>query len=276
MRIRGELVASMVAVLAAAGLALGACGPKDAKSDTAPASTPPAATLEEPPAKPAAPFSFAETTQDAEVKLTLDKKLAVWPVLHRQLYDLEVPELRKFAAEAKVQRDETKGQAYHPPPYAREISWTLAAASGRVVSLEQTWYENTGGAHPNHGYGALLWDTTSRKPLQPASLFTAGGDAAMDKALCDGLAAAKAKKGAGDWDRQTWPCPRWREAEFVLVASTEAGKFGGLTFLFDPYEVGPYAEGEYEVTLPWTVFRGVIAPGYAADFGGQPKVAVKD
>ncbi len=272
MRTRGGM-AAMAAPVAAMGLALCACGPKDADSDTAPASTPPAASMDQPQAKaaPAPALGFGETTADATVKLTLAKDLTRWPALHRQLYELEVPELRKFAAEAKVQRDGMKGQDYQPPAYAREISWSLAAASPRLVSLKQTWYENTGGAHPNHGYGALLWDTGSKRPVRPEDLFLSGSDAAIDKALCDGLAAAKAKKGAGDWDRQAWPCPKWREAEFVLAPSTQAGRFGGLTFLFDPYEVGPYAEGEYEVTLPWALFRGVLAPAWAGEFGGQPK-----
>jgi hypothetical protein len=261
-----------MAVAAAAGLlALGACGPKDADSDTAPASTPPAATVEQPAARPAAPFSFSETKPDAEVKLTLDRRLVRWPALHRQLYDLEVSELRKFAADAKVQRDEMKGQDYQPPPYARELTWSVSGATPRLVSLEQTWYENTGGAHPNHGFGTLLWDTATRKPLDASALFVAGDDAGIDKALCDGLAAAKAKKGAGDWDRQNWPCPKWREAKFVLVPTADGGRFNGLTFLFDPYEVGPYAEGEYEVTLPWTVFRNVLAPAWAAEFGEAPR-----
>jgi hypothetical protein len=255
-----------------AALALSACERKAAGSDTAPASTPPAATMEQAQtAKPAPALGFGETTADATVKLTLGREVARWPALHRQLYQLEVPELRKFAAEAKVQRDEMRGQEYQPPPYDREIGWALSAASPRLVSLRQTWYENTGGAHPNHGYGALLWDTASKRPLQPAAIFAAANDAAIDKALCDGLAAAKTKKGIDDWDREAWRCPKWREAEFVLTPSTEAGRFGGLTFLFDPYEVGPYAEGEYEVALPWTVFRGALAPAWAGEFGGAPK-----
>jgi hypothetical protein len=122
----------------------------------------------------------------------------------------------------------------------------------------------------------VLWDAAARKMLEPGALFVAGGDAAIQKALCEGLKAAKAERMPGeDLSDDSWACPEWRKSRFVLVPSTEPGKLGGLTFLFDPYEVGSYAEGDYEVTLPWTVFKAVLAPTWAGEFGGAPKVPAK-
>ena len=73
---------------------------------------------------------------------------------------------------------------------------------------------------------------------------------------------AKAAKGV-EWDPESFPCPKWRESHFVLAPSTVPGKIGGLVFLFDPYAVGAYAEGEYEVTLPQALFTAVLAPAGA-------------
>ena len=270
---RGGLAAQIRAVGTAAGmLALCACGPRDADSDTAPASTPPAASVDQPPAKAAAPLSFAETTADAEVKLSIDKAIGRWPALHKGLYDGEVRALRIFAATARSDRAEMASEDFQPPAYADEIGWMVTAQSPRLLSLQRDEYVYTGGAHPNHASGAIIWDLRAQRPVKPSGLFVAGDDATIDKALCDAIAAEKKARGTfDDWDRGTWPCPSWRSARFVLAPSTEAGKVGGVTFLFDPYDIGPYAEGAYSATLPWTTFRGVIAPAWAGEFGGEPK-----
>ena len=42
-------------------------------------------------------------------------------------------------------------------------------------------------------------------------------------------------------------------------------------FLIGPYQVGPYAEGSYEVTVPQAAFRALLAPAYADEFAGTPK-----
>ena len=56
----------------------------------------------------------------------------------------------------------------------------------------------------------------------------------------------------------------------MLAPSTTPGKAGGLIFLIGPYQVGPYAEGGYEVAIPQSVFRSLLAPAYADEFAGQP------
>lgn len=263
-----------IAALAAAGLMLSACAPRDSKSDAAAASTPAQATLEEPaPEAPRIPLDFSQTTPDAEVSLKLDKAIERWPQFHRKVYDEEVAALKKFAADAKTDRDGMKGESFQPPPYGSDTGYEPSAATARLVSFRRTWFESTGGAHPNHGSSGVLWDTAARRTIEPAALFIAGNDAAIQKALCDGLKAAKAEKMPGeDLSQDTWGCPEWRKSKFALTPSTEAGKLGGLTFLFDPYEVGSYAEGDYEVTLPWTVFKAVLAPAWAGEFGGAPKL----
>ena len=55
-----------------------------------------------------------------------------------------------------------------------------------------------------------------------------------------------------------------------MTAGSVSGKAAGLTFLIGPYQVGPYAEGAYEVVVPATVFRSMLATAYAGEFAGQP------
>ena len=54
------------------------------------------------------------------------------------------------------------------------------------------------------------------------------------------------------------------------LALIYAGKFGGITVLFSPYDVGPYAEGAYIITVPASELEGKLTPDWSARFGGEP------
>ena len=270
-------VRGTIAALVGTGLLAGACAPHDTRSDAAAASTPPAATVDEPaPEKPATPLHFKQEAADATVSLDFDTRIERWPLLHQQLFSREVPELKAFAAQAREDRQAMQGESFQPGPYARSLTYAPTASSARLVSVKTTWFENTGGAHPNHGWDGLLWDPAAHRPVDPAALFVSGDFPQIQKALCDAISVAKKDKtGARDWDQETWPCPDWRKSKFVLLASTEPGKFGGVSFLFDPYEVGAYAEGEYQATLPWTVLKPALKSAWAGEFGGAPVLPQK-
>ena len=55
----------------------------------------------------------------------------------------------------------------------------------------------------------------------------------------------------------------------MLTPGTVDGKAAGLTFLIGPYQAGPYVEGGYEIAVPATLFRSLLAAAYAGEFGGQ-------
>ncbi|MGZ8362896.1 MAG: DUF3298 domain-containing protein [Caulobacteraceae bacterium] len=263
---RPLILTVLVASLAAAGLA--GCG--DAK-------TPPTASTVAP--KPDLPLSFEQKSADAEVKLTLAPQIADWPVLHKKLYTDAVAQLRKFAAEAPQLRADNASGGVTSPPVGQEVSWSVAAANPRLVSLLAVNYEDTGGAHPNHGYDAMLWDAVQQIEIKKDELFRPRGpaDDAVKAALCDGIHKARAEKGVEESPevQEGWPCPDWRDPDITLSPSTTPGKFGGVTFVFSPYEIGSYAEGEYEVTLPQSVLQPVLNPVWAGEFAGEPKTVIK-
>lgn len=224
--------------------------------------------------KPVQPLSFTQATPDATVKLTIAPAIGAWPQLSQKLYSEGTTELKKDIETAKSDRAHIAGEGFPNPAYEHELTWSLSAATQRLVSLKGTWFSYTGGAHPNNGFHSLVWDTNLGRPIDRSELFLpqGPGDAAVQKALCDGIGQARAAKGAPpESDPNTWPCPKWRDAEFVLVASTAPGKLGGVDFLFDPYAIGPYAEGPYEVVVPYAAIGGVLAPAYAGEFAGAPK-----
>jgi hypothetical protein len=196
--------------------------------------------------------------------------------LHAQLYAQGVRDLRAFAEGAVADRTDMELEGPPPPPYGRDITWTTAAETSKLLSLRRVDYEFTGGAHPNTVLGALLWDKALKRAVSPLALFRRDADfARLDLALCDAIKQSRAVRlGANAaQDSEGWTCPKWRESAFVLTGSTVPGKAGGLTFLFSPYAVGPYAEGAYEVTVPRSVFAQALSTGYADEFAGDPVAA---
>lgn len=241
-----------------------------------PAETPPptkaapAASTPAPPA-PERPLDFKQTDAAAEVGLTLAPEIGRYPALHAMLYDREAALLKAFVIRAEADRKTDDGR-FPWRRYDSQREWVLAAATPRLISLRGMWFDYTGGAHPNHGSRGLLWDARTNTEIKPAALFRADADMkTLDKAICEAVAAAKShREGAGPLD-DLFGCPKWTDTALVLAPSTEPGKIGGLTVLIDPYVVGPYAEGDYELTIPLPAFKALLSPTYAELFAGTPR-----
>jgi hypothetical protein len=137
--------------------------------------------------------------------------------------------------------------------------------------------ENTGGAHPNDSLDGLTWDKASGQVVSQAALFRPGADmAGADTALCQAIRAAKrARTGDEDLSGELTACPALEAVSVTLAPSTITGRAGGLTALFSAYQLGPYAEGDYEIAVPQRAFRTALAGEYLGEFDGEPKVAAK-
>lgn len=185
-------------------------------------------------------------------------------------------ELLKGAAEDKAYRAKNDFP-FHGYEYSTDFA--VQGDTPRLLSLEQKWFEDTGGAHPMHGTAALLWDRSAGREIAFTDLFT-GGPAALarlfEASYCSGLDKARAEKrgpsrpeaipGAGDPFNQ---CPKF--ADLALIPSGKPGQpMNRVTIHSDPYVAGPYSEGDYDVALPVT--EAVIAalkPAYRSSFEAQ-------
>lgn len=107
-----------------------------------------------------------------------------------------------------------------------------------------------GGAHPNTGYISFVYDETGKR-LELAALFRS------DANYLDRLSTLSRKELA--------------TREFAEVGMIDAGteptvenfstfmiEDTGLTLVFSPYQVAPYAAGEQLVTIPWTVIADLL------------------
>ena len=260
--------------LAALTLVAG-CQRRDEAAD-APDATPVTGAAETP-ADQAAPLTYSRETAYATVELQLPEAIAAYPDLHAAIYGEEVRGLREFLEGAQSDHTEFTGEDGGLPPYEQTIVYEPAGESARLFSLRETSSEYTGGAHGMSGFSGVLWDKTTDRRIEPATLFRTGADmAALDRVLCDAINAARADL-VGEPSTLTmtetngWSCPRAIETPFVLAPSTTQGRAGGLEFLIGPYIVGPYAEGSYQIVVPQAAFRGLLNQAYAGEFAGAPQ-----
>jgi hypothetical protein len=106
---------------------------------------------------------------------------------------------RKRAPSWKKREGEGKADAQSgnypstPMAAARTGRWLPICPAG----LSATIYDYSGGAHPNHGYAALLWDKGAGKRLAAADLFTskAALSAAIRAPFCDAIDRERRRRG---------------------------------------------------------------------------------
>lgn len=262
----------LTTTLIAAALALSACNRDRADKADAPAADVQTGEAVVTPADAAAPMSFARKTEYASVRLTFPDAIKPQGDLHARQYAREVQQLRQFIEGAQADRTEAGGDE-GMPPYEKSVDFVLATETGKLFSLKRTAFDWSGGAHPNTLSSGLLWDKALKREIGPQQLFRAGADLSpLDQALCTAINTAKRAR-VPDAPSLTLGseggCPRALATPFVLAPGSVPGKAAGLIFLIGPYTVGAYAEGAYEIAIPVTVFRSLIAPAYADEFAGD-------
>jgi len=242
--------------------------------EPAPAEAPaPGSTAAVTPADAAAPMAYESKTPYADVRLTLPDAVKPQPDLHARLYAEEVLKLRQFTEGAQGELTEAGAEA-GGPKYEKTITITTAAETGKLLSLKRVDFDYAGGANPNTLTSGLLWDKALKRRVTLAQLFRTNADlTALDQALCSAINAAKRARAPGAAPiapgGRPFGCPRVADTAFVLTPGTEPGKAAGLTFLIGPYQVGSRAEGAYEIALPLSAFRALLAVAYADEFAGQ-------
>ena len=137
--------------------------------------------------------------------------------------------------------------------FVRYETWT--AAKGRLASVKLHTMVYTGGAHPNNWPETWVFDMATGQRLGLDDVFADPAEALAEIAP---LVRADLRKTLGQMalddmlDPGTTPTPD-NYADFVL--SDE-----GVTFLFAPYQVAPYAAGEQAVTLPYAGLAHLLTP----------------
>lgn len=235
------------------------------------------ATLDRRVAADAEPFAFAETEGDED---TSYREFSYsWP---RQVSAI-APLAAAFEKERASLLAEQKSAwaqsiADCPEEFAAcrrnflQVEWQVVADTPRFLSLSSNIATYTGGAHGNYGRGSVVWDREGEEQLDPAQLFTSTDalEKALGETVCKALNRERAKRrgapvepDADDWASACVPM----EDAVLFPGSSDGQAFDRLGVYYGPYVAGPYAEGDFEFTLPVT--GGVleaVKPEYRAAF----------
>lgn len=124
-----------------------------------------------------------------------------------------------------------------------------------IMSLQFTISDYTGGAHPNAYFRTFMFDLAQGRELGLADMFIEGEATLND--LAPLVQADLIAQWGDDMDTQ-WmqdgTTPTVENYQNVLLAPD------ALVFLFPPYQVGPYAMGPQQVSLPLTQISGFLVP----------------
>lgn len=155
-------------------------------------------------------------------------------------------------------------------PHYYSMMWSTAGESPRLLSLEGVFEGFTGGAHPEHGNEALLWDRRLNRTIDVGALFVkSSAFAALTRgSYCKALDADRrqrreGEKLGGDFDQ----CPKFSELKIAPFDNNGNGRFDRIHFVAMPYIAGSYAEGAYETPLPVTAqLIAALRPEYRSSF----------
>lgn len=161
--------------------------------------------------------------------------------------------------------------------YSLAVSWQTAGQSRRLLSLEAATAGYTGGAHGNSGTTALLWDRLLGREVTIPQLTVSpnGWTGAIRQPFCILLDRERAQRRNEPVQRSEMfgNCPEWKELTVTPVDRNRNGRFDHVRVTADPYVAGPYAEGEYVISLPVTATMVArLRPEYRASFEAQPPV----
>jgi hypothetical protein len=154
------------------------------------------------------------------------------------------------------------GQGYK---LALSVDYKKFAGAGGTSSYLFTYYEDTGGAHPNHFFKTFVFSQSGAQ-LALSDLFVSSSTNTHADYLNQiaGIATPDiegqiAQRLGGDAtsaifsDGLTPTTDNY--SDWVLDGST-------LKFFFPPYQVAAYAAGDFEVDIPLSKLAGILKPSY--------------
>ena len=258
-------------------LLLAACSSKepaapepDASASTAAAPAPSATAIASAPA--AAARSVKEENDLYDFEYGYPAAAAAIPALRQWLEQDLVEHKSALARESRDERDDFRKDGIDYRAHSLFVDWKVVTETPDWLSLSTLLGTYTGGAHPNYYFLGLVWDKAAGQRRDPIDLFTS--KEALSKAIrrdfCAELNRQREKKrgapvdpsSTDDFDACIDPV-----GETVILGSSNRQKFNRIGVLVAPYEAGPYAEGDYEVTLPVTAaVLAAVKPQFRGSF----------
>lgn len=267
-----------VAVMAAT-LFMAACD----RERPAPAQSSPPAPVTPPPAPIAAELKdVIEQDPRFIVGITYPPGMARYPGLAEAMRAY-TDKARATLDQALAKTDATKQVG----PYDLTLTYTLLVDTPDLVAVSAGGAVFTGGAHAEPLVARFVWLPQQNRLLTASALvpdpkgWTAISDYVREQLHAElsqridsdelpPAERAELMRTSGKMiDAGTKPTAE-AFAMFEPVLAAEGGKLVGLKFVFSPYQVGPYVDGERTIEVPTSVLRPHLSPEFAPMFVDAP------
>ncbi len=208
-----------------------------------------------------------EKTDKTDIKVTYPYQVAEYPEIFAVL--------KKKVNTAKKDngfedQDIELGMSGHP--WSLNIDMSNYVSAGELASILGYVFSFTGGAHPNHSYFSVNFIKASEKQINLKDLFNNEKAAlgAISKFSIINILKQKSERLNEKITEDEWldegAGPDIKNYSIFVFVPGEGEENEGIKFIFPPYQVGPYVEGEYEVTVPASVFYSYLNDNFKNNF----------
>ena len=222
-------------------------------------------------AKHAAALNLREKNDLIEFAYAYPVEAARIPALVKWLDNDRATKREALLVDARRDRAAAEKEGFPYQAHSDLQAWERVTNTPRFLSLSSDISTYTGGAHGMTSFDTLIWNRNRAIRLKPLDLFTSGEafDAAIRKPFCEAIVRAKAARGIAPSDDPEGifeKCPA-ASTQTVWLGSSDGKYLDRLTIGIAPYEIGPYAEGNYKINVPVTGALGkMVKPEYQRDF----------
>jgi hypothetical protein len=175
--------------------------------------------------------------------------------LYRQQRDAFFKDYREEAAGLPAPTDTAETGSYRASlNYESQSASYVLFHQGDLLSLAYFVYDYTGGAHGNYGTTGASYDLRTGRRLRYDDIFQPSA-AAQLPAMLAAAVRPLVSLGAGE------PLDKALFVKKMPVTHNVFLTTGGVEFVYQPYEIASYAQGEVRVFLPLGQVRALLRPG---------------
>jgi hypothetical protein len=140
------------------------------------------------------------------------------------------------------------------PGWASETVVKVIQNSDRILSLEISGYRNTGGAHPNASTQYQNYNPKTGQEIRLSNLFKKGYRPLLNKIAEKRFRDVRSISPDASLDELGY----WFDNNQFQVNDNFAIGEQGLIFIFNPYEIAPYALGPTQFEIPYRDLSSIL------------------
>ena len=141
-----------------------------------------------------------------------------------------------------------------PVGYGLEIEQTVLLNTPEILTVEEFSYSFTGGAHGNYGTSYYNFDASTGQLLTLKDILTEGYESPLKTIAEPIFKKTYLEEGMTKYSEAGF---YFENDQFTMTYNFAITK-EGLKFMYNPYEVAPYALGQQEILISYTNLKDLI------------------